>query len=236
MRRAMVIGHVAFEDLGSLAPALATAGFTIRTCQAGVDAIPWDEGLACDLLVVLGGPIGVYEEAVYPFLKLEKDLVAARLARGGVTLGICLGAQIMAAALGARVYPGAAGKEIGWSALQPTPAGRTVSCLAPLFAPGVSVLHWHGDTFDLPAGAVHLASSTQYAHQAFAHGDHGWAFQCHPEVRGADLERWFIGHACELGQAGVDITALRAESQKLAPALERAAATLWSEWLAARFG
>jgi GMP synthase (glutamine-hydrolysing) len=111
-----------------------------------------------------------------------------------------------------------------------------VSCLTPLFAPGVSVLHWHGDTFELPAGAVHLASSTQYAHQAFAHGDHGWAFQCHPEVRGADLERWFIGHACELGQAGVDITALRAESQKLVPALERAAATLWSEWLAARFG
>lgn len=236
MRRAVVIGHVAFEDPGSLAPALAAAGFTIHAYQAGVDIIPWHEGLVCDLLVVLGGPIAVYEEAAFPFLKTEKELVAARLARGGVTLGICLGAQIMAAALGARVYAGNAGKEIGWEPVHPTPAGRATACLAPLFAPGVAVLHWHGDTFDLPVGAVHLASSSRYAHQIFSYGEHGWAFQCHPEVRGTDLERWLIGHACELGQAGMNIAALRAEMSLHAPALERAAASLWKKWLAARFG
>jgi len=236
MRRALVIGHVAFEDLGTLAPALAAAGFTVRSLQAGVDPLPAADVLDAELLVVLGGPIGVYEEAVYPFLAEEKTLIGERLRRGGVTLGICLGAQLMAAALGARVHPGSAGKEIGWSPLLPTTAGDACAELAPLFAPGVAVLHWHGDTFDLPAGATHLAASARYARQVFVYGDHGWGFQCHPEVRGRDLERWFIGHACELAQAGIDVPALRAETRARAAALEQAAGHLWRNWLAARFG
>lgn len=235
MRRAWVIGHVAFEDLGTLGPALAEAGFSVHTAQAGVDVVPPEEGQACDLLVVLGGPIGVYDEAAYPFLACEKALIAERLQRGGVTLGLCLGAQLMAAALGARVYPGGAGKEIGWGALRATPAGQAVPELAPLFAPDVSVLHWHGDTFDLPEGAIHLAASARYAHQVFAWGTHGWGFQCHPEVRGRDLERWFIGHSCELAQAGIDVSALRRETQHQAVALEQAASRFWRGWLAARF-
>ena len=236
MRRALVIGHVAFEDLGTLAPALAEAGFAVRTLHAGVDPIPVADGLEAELLVVLGGPIGVYDEAAYPFLANEKTLIGERLRRGRVTLGICLGAQLMAAALGARVYPGSAGKEIGWSPLLPTAAGDACAELAPLFAPGVSVLHWHGDTFDLPPGAAHLAASARYAQQVFSFGGHGWGFQCHPEVRGRDLERWFIGHACELAQAGIDVNALRAETQVRGEVLERAASRVWQDWLAARFG
>ena len=235
MRRALVIGHVAFEDLGTLAPALTEAGFAVRALQAGVDLLPAAEAMAAELLVVLGGPIGVYDEAAYPFLATEKTLIGERLRRGGVTLGICLGAQLMAAALGARVYPGSAGKEIGWSPLLPTAAGHACAELAPLFAPGVSVLHWHGDTFDLPDGATQLAASARYAQQVFVYGDHGWGFQCHPEVRGRDLERWFIGHACELAQAGIDVNALRAETQAQAKALERAAGRMWRNWLCARF-
>ncbi|MFZ5532148.1 MAG: glutamine amidotransferase [Pseudomonadota bacterium] len=235
MRRALVIGHVAFEDLGTLAPALAEAGFAVRTLQAGVDPLPVADDMAADLLVVLGGPIGVYDEAVYPFLATEKNLIGERLRRGGVTLGICLGAQLMAAALGARVYPGSAGKEIGWGSLLPTPSGRACAELAPLFAPGVSVLHWNGDTFDLPPGATHLAASDRYAQQVFVYGDHGWGFQCHPEVRGRDLERWLIGHACELAQAGIDVNALRAETRTRAETLERAAGHVWRNWLCARF-
>ena len=235
MRRALVIGHVAFEDLGTLAPALTEAGFAIRTLQAGVNLLPADEAMAAELLVVLGGPIGVYDEAAYPFLATEKTLIGERLRRRGVTLGICLGAQLMAAALGARVYPGSAGKEIGWSPLLPTVAGDACSELAPLFAPGVSVLHWHGDTFDLPTSATHLAASKRYAQQVFVYGDHGWGFQCHPEVRGRDLECWFIGHACELAQAGIDVNTLRAETQARAENLEQAAGRMWRDWLCARF-
>jgi len=184
MRRALVIGHVAFEDLGTLAPALAAARFAVRTLQAGVDPLPAADALEAELLVVLGGPIGVYDEAAYPFLADEKSLIGERLRRGGVTLGICLGAQLMANALGAQVYPGSAGKEIGWSPLLPTAAGEARAELASLFAPAVSVLHWHGDTFDLPRGATHLAASARYAQQIFVYGDHGWGFSAIPRCGG----------------------------------------------------
>ena len=151
---------------------------------------------AADLLVVLGGPIGAYEEELYPFLADELRVIERRLAAGRPVLGICLGSQLMARALGARVYPGT-GKEIGWAPLQLTAAGRD-SCLAPLGG-GAPVLHWHGDTFDLPKGASLLASTPRYKNQAFAWQRHGLALQCHIEATAAGLERWYIGHACEIG-------------------------------------
>lgn len=228
MKQAVIIRHLAFEDLGSLAPALSAAGYAVHYLEAGVDAL--DAAVAADLLVVLGGPIGVYEDELYPFLRDELALIRNRLQAGRPVLGICLGAQLMAAALGARVYAGH-GKEIGWSAITPIAAEDNV--LAPLFAAGVQVLHWHGDTFDLPAGVRHLAASALYPHQAFAVGRHGLALQFHPEILGRNVERWLIGHACELGQAKLDIAALRAASQQQAPALERAAAQLWQDWLQA---
>src|SRR5690242_20401711 len=116
MRSATVIQHVAFEDLGTLEPALQAAGFTLQRLQAGVDDLCIDP-VACDLLIVLGGPVGVYERQAYPWIEDELALLRARLTAGAATLGICLGAQLMAAALGAEVYAGRHGKEIGWSPL-----------------------------------------------------------------------------------------------------------------------
>ena len=104
-------------------------------------------------------------------------------------------------------------------------------CLAPLFVAGVEVLHWHGDTFELPDGAVHLASTAQYSNQAFAVGDFALALQFHPEVAVKQLERWYIGHAAELAQARVSVAALREQSRRHGPALEMAAPSLWHEWL-----
>jgi GMP synthase-like glutamine amidotransferase len=131
-----------------------------------------------DLLVCLGGPIGAYEEAAYPFLRDELALIERRLAAARPTLGICLGAQLMARALGARIYPAPA-KEIGWGEVRLSEAGQK----GPLrhFA-GVPVLHWHGDTFDLPKGAELLASTVLCANQAFAFGRYALAFQFHPET------------------------------------------------------
>src|ERR1700743_576111 len=123
----LAIRHVAFEDLGGFEAPLAEAGYAIRYADMGVDAIAGFG--APDLLVVLGGPIGVYEDDLYPWLKDEIALIAARLKAQKPTLGICLGAQLMARALGARVYPGRA-KEIGWKPLTLTSAGAKI--LAPL--------------------------------------------------------------------------------------------------------
>ncbi|MGY6213633.1 glutamine amidotransferase [Methylolobus aquaticus] len=231
MKTAHVIRHVPFEDLGNLAPALAAAGFTMEYREAGLDDLASFDAADPDLLIVLGGPIGVYEERAYPFLADELRLLERRLAADRPTLGICLGAQLIAAALGARVYPGARGKEIGWSTLHPGSDLTAASPLADLVADGVEVLHWHGDTFDLPEGATHLAASTRYQNQAFAWGKRTLALQFHPEVTRAGLERWYIGHACELSQAGLEPAALRAESGIKAPRLAQAAAPFWQAWL-----
>ncbi len=231
MKQALVIRHLAFEDLGSLEPALEEQGYTIRYLEAGVDDLRAVSRENPELLVVLGGPIGVYESDVYPFLMDEIALLRERLQAGLPVLGICLGAQLMAAALGAKVYPGH-GKEIGWSPLLPPAGASAENPLSPLFEEGVQVLHWHGDTFDLPAGAQHLASSALYPNQAFAVGRYGLALQFHPEILGKNVERWLIGHACELSVAKIDIPALRLATQQQAGRLQQAATRVWERWLA----
>jgi GMP synthase (glutamine-hydrolysing) len=229
MRRAIAIRHVAFEDLGSLAAVLQRCGFALAYRDATVDDLAAADIVDCDLLVVLGGPIGAYEEEPYAFLRDELRAIETRLRAGKPVLGICLGSQLMALALGARVYPGT-GKEIGWSKLALTEAGRR-SCLAPL-GDGTPVLHWHGDTFDLPKGATHLASTERYRHQAFAWERHGLALQFHIEVTAPGLERWYIGHACEIAATpGLSVPVLRAQAEHWAPGLAPVAARCLEVWL-----
>jgi GMP synthase (glutamine-hydrolysing) len=229
MPTAIAIRHVPFEDLGSFAAGLERHGFALSYRDAAVDDLAAPELADCDLLVALGGPIGAYEDEPYAFLRDELRVIEARLRRGKPVLGICLGSQLMARALGARVYPGT-GKEIGWSPLTLTEAGRR-SCLAPLGG-GAPVLHWHGDTFDLPKGAIHLASTERYRHQAFAWERHGLALQFHLEVTAAGLERWYIGHACEIAAApGLAVPVLRGEAEHWAPALAPVAERCLAAWL-----
>lgn len=225
--RCIALRHVAFEDLGTFEPLLRERGFGIDYRQAGVDPITEDEWLQADLAVILGGPIGVNDLAQYPCIADELQLAALRLQAARPLLGICLGSQVIAAALGAEVYAGPR-KEIGWSALSLSPAGLA----SPLkHLAGVPVLHWHGDTFDLPQEAELLASTPLTPHQAFSVGRHALALQFHPEVRGEHIETWLIGHTAELGQAEVDIPALRADSQHHAAALREAGRALLDAWL-----
>lgn len=216
------IQHLAFEDLGTLEDAFYQLGFRVRYFEAGVDDLT-QAMQHSGLTIILGGPIGVYEISDYPFLQQEIDLLKVRLEKNLPTLGICLGAQLIAHALGAKVYAGPT-KEIGWSQLQLT--GQNAEQLENILTPLAesAVLHWHGDTFDLPEKATLLASSEIYPNQAFALGPNILALQFHIEAATDSMEKWLIGHTCELRQANINIPALRADNTRYAPELETAAA------------
>jgi GMP synthase (glutamine-hydrolysing) len=186
--KVVVLSHLPFEDLGSLGAELLGRGFTIHNIDVATAKFPAPDIQNSDLLVVLGGPIGVYDADAYPFLTGEIDAIRQRLAAGKPTLGICLGAQLMAAALGARVYPGDRGSEIGWFPLVPA-AQASPDWFSPLLANDLKLFHWHGDTFDLPQGAQPLARTALYENQAFAVEDFALALQFHPEVTELGLER-----------------------------------------------
>jgi GMP synthase (glutamine-hydrolysing) len=224
----VAVRHVCFEDLGSIETVLRERGLTVTYLEAGRGRLTERvERRAPRLLVLLGGPIGVNDNADYPFLAEEVALVRARLSRREPVLGICLGAQLIAAAMGARVYP-AGLREIGWGPVQLSAAGRS-SPLAELTTP---VLHWHGDTFDLPVGASHLASTAACRNQAFAVGRHVLALQFHPEVVGAAVESWLIGHAGELARTpGASVARIRADTRQYAGALEDRSRRLFHRWL-----
>lgn len=219
----VAIRHVAFEDLGGFHQPLSEAGYSIRYADMGLDRIA-----TCgdpDLLVVLGGPIGAYEEQRYPWLQEEIAYLAARLRAQKPTLGICLGAQLMARALGARVYPGPA-KEIGWKPLRISETGL----LSPLS--GHPVLHWHGDTFDLPKGAIGLASTDVCLNQAFCLDRYGLACQFHPEAQAFGFERWLIGHACEIAATpGISVEGLRSDTDRYAAAALVQSQQILRNWL-----
>jgi GMP synthase (glutamine-hydrolysing) len=224
----VALRHVHFEDLGHFAPVLERHGYGLTYCDVGIDPLMGLDPLAMDLLIVLGGPIGAYEEEQYPFLHEELALLTRRLAANRPTFGICLGSQLIARALGARVYPMGV-KEIGFSPIRLTPEGMR-SCLS-TFAEDGTVLHWHGDTFDLPAGAVNLAYTEICPNQAFAYGPNILGLQFHLEISATDFERWLIGHACELAVAGMSVAALRAAAQRHSPLQARKAETLLEHWL-----
>ncbi len=230
MKRAIAIRHVAFENLGSLTEVLEERGYAIQYLEAGLDDLSSLDPISPDLVVILGGPIGAYDEQDYPFLSDEFRLLEHRLKADRPTLGICLGSQLMARVLGAKVYPGDNGKEIGWSPIVLSEAGQS-SALSHL-AQTEAVLHWHGDTFDLPTDCVHLASSSQYANQAFSYKQNILALQFHPEVLPQSLGQWFIGHACEInGTPEVTVSKLRQATQIYGETLQKQARLCWQDWL-----
>lgn len=196
-----MLQHVPHEGPSRIAPALGRAGFDVerRELFAGARVPALHEA---DLLVVMGAPLGVSDagDPRYPFLAAELELLRETVARDFPTLGICLGAQLLAAAAGARVYPNLAGqpprpaREVGWGAVHfvRTPAQEPV--LAGL-DPAEIVLHWHGDTFDLPPGATLLASTLTCENQMFRLGRRQFGVQFHVELEASDIDAWLAADA-----------------------------------------
>jgi GMP synthase-like glutamine amidotransferase len=170
--------HVPFEGPAGIADWAMARGHTLALTPLFAGA-PLPELAIFDWLVVLGGPMGANDEAEFAWLAAEKRLLAAAIATGKTVIGICLGAQLLATALGARVKRNA-NKEIGWFPLELTAAGK-ISPLVNDLTPDLLVFHWHGDTFALPPGAVQLARSAACEQQIFLYGERVLGLQCHLE-------------------------------------------------------
>ena len=181
-----------------------------------------------DLLVVLGGPISANDIDDYPFLAIEQHLVRRQIGSQRPLLGICLGAQIIARAIGASVEPMVA-KEIGFASLTLTEAGHQ-SVLAPL-ADAEALLHWHGEVCQPEGQLSALAHTPGCANQAFLHGSHILGLQFHLEVPLSGFERWLIGHCHELASIGTDVSSLRAAANRHLPRLEPIAREVFHKWL-----
>jgi GMP synthase (glutamine-hydrolysing) len=227
--RLLVVQHEPSSPPGLLALAAAATGVELQVVEAPGEPVPVTLDGA-DGLVVLGGAMDFDETDDYPHLARTMDLLADAAARSAPALGICLGAQLAAAALGGRAYPGPAGEELGWTKVELTEAGRTDPVLGALQEPA-ELFEWHHDSFDPPPGAVVLAAGAVYPTQAFRLGS-VVAVQFHPEVDGPLLAGWWatstpppnypIGEAV----AGADRNA--ANATRLLEAFCRAAASAGS--------
>lgn len=176
--------HVSFETPGLLVGLIREKGHLLRTTELfRGEPLPTADDF--DGLIIMGGPMSIHDEDVHPWLRAEKALIAAAIREGKKVFGICLGAQLIAAVLGARVYPNPQ-KEIGFWPLRWTGAGG-------VGAEETLVFHWHGETFDLPAGAILLASTPACVNQAFRLGDRVLGIQFHPEVT-PEIIRAMIGN------------------------------------------
>lgn len=210
MAPVIVFRHVPHEGLGTIASVLSRYGFSPRTVDIarGRPALPPVKSLAG--LIVMGGPMGVYEQDRFPFLKRELDYIRKAIAADKPVLGICLGSQLIARALGARVYPNGK-KEIGWYRVHLTAEGQKDPLMNGAEAPRAKaprakapwVFQWHGDTFDLPQGARRLASSPLCQNQAFRFGQNVYGLQYHLEVDGPMILDWLNQPGAERELAAV---------------------------------
>ena len=206
--------HVASEPAGTLADFMTREDIEFRNVRlyAG-DRLPRNAERVRSVLI-MGGPMNVYEEEKFPFLKEEDRFIGHLIKTSVPTLGICLGAQLIAKALGAKVYR-AAKKEIGWDRVKLSPEAADDPVFG-AFPPQLKVLQWHEDTFDLPPGAVHLASSKSVPNQAYRTGS-VYGVQFHIEVNGEILGNWFKKDP-ELGKILGEYEGYRQELSRLAEA------------------
>ncbi|HEY7555728.1 MAG TPA: gamma-glutamyl-gamma-aminobutyrate hydrolase family protein [Candidatus Binatia bacterium] len=199
MEEVLVFQHDPFEDLGFFAEVLDKEGATYRTIRLFHGEMPAEDWRHVAALIILGGPMGIADEERFPFLRWEKRIIRAAIDESVPILGICVGAQLIAATLGARTYHGSV-KEIGWSQISITPHGQVDSLLGYL-PESATVFQWHGDGFDLPERAVSLASSTHYKTQAFRLGKIIYGLQFHLEITPRMIERWIGERSKDLASA-----------------------------------
>ena len=228
MKAALVIRHTPYEGIAGFRAPVEAAGYVIDRIDVTDPGFQDRDFIAPDLLVMMGGPMGVYERAANPWIVHEIERIAERIAAGRPTIGVCLGAQMIAAAMGAEVYPGPV-KEVGFAPVEINPAGLE----SPLrHLAGVPLLHWHGDSFELPEGVELLASTASYRHQAFRRERTLLALQVHPEM-GEDprFEAW-LEDENYLAEANTTAVRMQQDHELHGATAVTAGRAMITEWLA----
>ncbi|KUR74956.1 glutamine amidotransferase [Novosphingobium sp. FSW06-99] len=226
MKSALIIRHVPHEGVAGYRDPIEAAGYQVDRIDVCDPDFSSCDLVRPDLVIMMGGPMGVYEHHTHPWIPCQLRRLARRLEADRPTLGVCFGAQMVAAALGARVYPGGA-KEVGFHPVKVHARDTPLRHVE-----GVPVLHWHGDTFDLPPGAELLASSHVYPHQAFRRGRNLLALQFHGEM-GEDprFDAWIEQGPDDLAAAGHTPCAIRAAHDEHGPRAVAASRAMIAEWL-----
>ena len=219
MEEVLVFQHDPFEDLGFFAEVLEKQSAEYRVVRLFHGEMPAEDWQHIGALIILGGPMSVVEEDSFPFLRWEKRIIRAAIDEAVPILGVGLGAQLIAATLGTPVFHGAV-KEIGWSPISITPHGQVDSLLGYL-PESATVFQWHGDGFELPTGAIRLASSVNYQNQAFRVGKSIYGLQFHLEVTPRMIERWIEERSKDLALTPYVLPEkILADTQSYAPALK----------------
>ncbi len=218
----LIVKNVLSEGAGTITDHLHNEDIPYTIVEASIgDILPDTQSFTH--LVIMGGPMAVYEMHRYDYLQNEALLIDRAIKANKRVLGICLGAQMVAHVLGAKVYAGS-GKEIGWYEVELTEDGIKDPFLSELAIPGkkvAEVFQWHGDTFDLPAGAVRLASSSLYPNQAFRYQDGVYALQFHIEVTPMIVHDWLVS------EREIDFSAITADSGRIYEAYRERARKLY---------
>ncbi|HMM82798.1 MAG TPA: gamma-glutamyl-gamma-aminobutyrate hydrolase family protein [Terrimesophilobacter sp.] len=226
-KRAIVFQHDDDITLGNLEPVLREHGYEIHIVEADtvdVTALDPEDG---DLVIVLGGEKGAYQTEEFPHLADEMRYIRARVEANKPIFGVCLGAQLMAGAFGARNYKGEK-PDLGYQDIRLTEAGLA----SPLrHVQGVGMLVWHSDHYTLPAEATLLGTSTAYPNEAFSIGDYALAVQFHPEVTDEMHEAWTLGSRELFAANNVDADEWRALGRIHNPPMEAASRLMFGEWL-----
>jgi len=229
----LVFQHVPYEPLGTLDPLLKQAGFRIRYVNFGRDPDVRPSLDKYAALIILGGPMNSDQIDTYPNLITEVEVIRDAVARNMSVLGICLGAQLLAKALGGSVSRNQT-REIGWYDVSLTSEGVADPVLS-IFAPHQEVFQWHEDGIQLPEGAVHLASSPASDVQAFRYGEHAYGFQFHLEVDGSLIERWLTvpdnQELLENERSNIDLDAIRRQTETSISELEYLSQQTFSRWI-----
>lgn len=230
-KHALVMQHHVCEGLGTIADALEQARVIPRFIRSFKgEPIPKEMGDAAGL-IVMGGPQSTYEQAKFPYLRQEIRLIEDALEHAKPVLGVCLGSQLLAVTLGAKVYPGRH-KEIGWNRVTLTDFAATDLLFAGVPKSFIG-FHWHGDIFDLPRGSTPLASSALTANQAFRHGNNAYGLLFHMEVTRPQIHTMVDTFGDELRRAGLNGSAIKLNANTHLQQLQKIGQEVFSRWAAA---